>query len=100
MGSQFLSEQGGGEPVIFACRYTPPTVSDDQPAHVPRPSRSLGRLLLTIGVIVAVIGGGIWVWEEVLEDRLIPKRFGVVVPGSIYRSGQLSPTLILTTEPM
>lgn len=69
----------------------------DQADHAPKPRKSVGRLFLTIGVIVAVIGGGIWLWEDVLEDRLIPKRFGVVVPGSIYRSGQLSPTLIRKT---
>ena len=72
-------------------------MSDDQADHAPRPRKSIGRLLVTIGVIVAVIGGGIWVWEEVLEDRLIPKRFGVVVPGSVYRSGQLSPSLVRRT---
>ena len=72
-------------------------MSRDQADHAPRPRKSSGRLLLTIGVIVAVIGGGIWVWEEVLEDRLIAKRFGVVVPGSIYRSGQLSPAMVRKT---
>ncbi len=68
---------------------------DDQPSPASRPRKS--RLLLTIGLIVAVIGGAIWVWEEVLEDRLIAKRFGVVVPGSIYRSGQLSPAMVQKT---
>jgi protein-tyrosine phosphatase len=69
----------------------------DQKDDAPRPRKSIGRLLLTIGLIVLVIGGGIWLWEDVLEDRLIAKRFGVVVPGSIYRSGQLSPTMIQKT---
>ena len=72
-------------------------MSDDQEHHAAQPRKPVGRLLLTIGIIVAVIGGGIWVWEEVLEDRLIAKRFGVVVPGSIYRSGQLSPTMVRKT---
>ncbi|MEE8459704.1 MAG: dual specificity protein phosphatase family protein [Phycisphaerales bacterium] len=72
-------------------------MNPDPADDAPRPRKSIGRLFLTIGVIVAVIGGGIWLWEDVLEDRLIPKRFGVVVPGSIYRSGQLSPTLIRKT---
>ena len=72
-------------------------MSDVQAAPTPPPRRSNGRLLLTIGVIIAVIGGGVWVWEEVLEDRLIAKRFGVVVPGSIYRSGQLSPAMVRKT---
>ncbi len=59
--------------------------------------RSTARLLLKIAIIVAVIGSSIWVWEEVLEDRIIPKRWGVVVPGEVYRSGQLSPALVRKT---
>ena len=70
---------------------------DDPQDHASRPRKSTGRLLLTIGIIVAVIGGAVWVWEDVLEDRLIAKRFGVVVPGSIYRSGQLSPAMVQKT---
>jgi protein-tyrosine phosphatase len=31
---------------------------------------------------------------EVLKDRLVPRRFGVVVPGQIYRSGQISAPLV------
>lgn len=38
---------------------------------------------------VALIGGGIGVWDAV-KYRFIPKRFGVVVPGEVYRSGQMS----------
>ncbi len=49
--------------------------------------------LLVIG-LMAVVGAGIWVWEDVIEDRLIPKRFGVVEQGRIYRSGQLSAALV------
>ena len=30
------------------------------------------------------------VWNEVLKYRFIAKRFGVVVPGKVYRSGQIS----------
>lgn len=32
-----------------------------------------------------------------LEDRLVPKRWGVVEEGSIYRSGQLHPALVKST---
>ena len=39
--------------------------------------------------MLALIGGGIGVWESV-KYRFIPKRFGVVIPGEIYRSGQIS----------
>lgn len=72
-------------------------MSDEQPGNSGGKRRSTGRLLLTIGLIAAVIGGGIWVWDGVLKDRLIAKRFGVVVPGSVYRSGQLSPYMIRKT---
>ena len=53
--------------------------------------------MLKIAIIVAVIGSSIWVWEEVVEDRISPKRSGVVVPGEVYRSGQLSPALVRKT---
>ncbi len=36
-----------------------------------------------------LVGGGIGVWDAV-KYRFIPKRFGVVVPGEIFRSGQIS----------
>jgi len=38
---------------------------------------------------IAAIGAGIAAWDAV-KYRFIPKRFGVVVPGEIYRSGQIS----------
>lgn len=50
-----------------------------------------------IWIAALMIGGSIWLWEEVIEDRVIPKRFGVVQQGSIYRSGQLSAALVRKT---
>ena len=47
--------------------------------------------------VVAVVVVAAVVWKEVLEDRLIPKRWGVVEAGSIYRSGQLHPALVRST---
>jgi protein-tyrosine phosphatase len=41
-----------------------------------------------------VIGLAIWAWFGVIRYHVIAKRFGVVVPGHIYRSGQISATLI------
>jgi Dual specificity phosphatase, catalytic domain len=38
---------------------------------------------------VAAVGAGIGVWDAV-KYRFVPKRFGVVVPGEVYRSGQIS----------
>lgn len=54
------------------------------------------RLKSTIRVIIvaAVIAAGVWIWNDFLEDRIVPKRFGVVEDGSIFRSGQISPSLI------
>jgi protein tyrosine/serine phosphatase len=36
----------------------------------------------------------VWGWDTFLKDQLIPKRWGVVVPGAVYRSGQISERLI------
>ena len=43
---------------------------------------------------LAIVGTAIALWTLVLRDRLVPKRFGVVVPGKVYRSGQISRYLI------
>ena len=51
---------------------------------------------VVVGIVV-LIAGGIWLWEEQLEDRIIPKRWGAVIDGSLYRSGQLHPALIERT---
>ncbi len=45
-------------------------------------------------ILILLIGGAIWVWEEVLEYHIIPKRWGTVEAGHIYRSGRLSTTLV------
>lgn len=48
----------------------------------------------TIGLVVLVaVGGGVF-WHKVLEDYVVPKRFGTVEPGAIYRSGKISGPLI------
>ncbi len=52
---------------------------------------------MVVGVVLALVGGGVWVWEDVLEDRFVPKRWGVVEEGRIYRSGQLHPALVHKT---
>ncbi len=56
----------------------------------PKPTPTKRSPWLIIAVIAATVGGSIWLWEEVLEDRFVAKRFGVVEPDLIYRSGQLS----------
>ena len=55
------------------------------------------RIRWTIILAMAVLGSSIWVWDEVIKDRVIPKRWGVVEQGEIYRSGQLSSALVEKT---
>lgn len=46
---------------------------------------------------VILLAGGLLLWEQVLKNHFIPRRFGVVEQGSIYRSGQISSSLIKET---
>jgi protein tyrosine/serine phosphatase len=55
------------------------------------------RLIQRIVLAAVIIGGGIWLWHDVIQDRVIPKRWGCVEQGAIYRSGELSPALIERT---
>tara|TARA_R110002111_G_scaffold256979_2_gene324547 strand:- start:19937 stop:20611 length:675 start_codon:yes stop_codon:yes gene_type:complete len=64
------------------------------PPARPAKNRKLLKISITVCVIIAA---SVLVWEEFLEDRLVAKRWGVVEPGKIYRSGQVSSYLI---EPM
>jgi protein tyrosine phosphatase (PTP) superfamily phosphohydrolase (DUF442 family) len=52
------------------------------------------RRWLPVAGLTVLIAGGIWGWTSILKDRVIPKRFGVVEQGRIYRSGQLSAALV------
>jgi len=40
------------------------------------------------------VAAGLVAWHVVLKDRLIPKRWGVVEEGAIFRSGRLPPSLL------
>jgi protein tyrosine phosphatase (PTP) superfamily phosphohydrolase (DUF442 family) len=44
--------------------------------------------------VVLLAAGGALLWTKVLRDRWIPKRWGVVEAGLVYRSGQLSRHLV------
>lgn len=46
-----------------------------------------------LSAFVGLVAAGV-VWDKFFQDRLFPKRFGIVEPGSIYRSAQLHPALI------
>lgn len=62
------------------------------PAAAPKAKPSL--LIWKVAVLCVTIGLGYWVWDEFIEERVIPKRLGVVVPKQLYRSGQLHPALV------
>lgn len=51
-----------------------------------RASGGLGRLIV-IALVVTVAAVG---YRNLVHPNIFPKRFGVVVPGSIYRSGKLT----------
>src|SRR5210317_1205648 len=52
-------------------------------------------------LIVGIVAFSIWLYEEVIEEYVIPDMFptkwGCVEPNSIYRSGQLSDALVEKT---
>lgn len=75
------------------------TTSDQAPTgeRIPGGKRR-GRRVVVAAILGAVlVGGGVALWEGFLRDRFVPKRWGEVVPGKVYRSGQLSARLV---EPM
>ena len=59
------------------------------PAHSFRQSLVV-RGLCALGLLALLV----WGWNEILKPRLIAKRWGVVEPGQIYRSGQVSRHLL------
>jgi len=50
------------------------------------------RRVIVAGLLIAT-GLAIWAWFGIIRYHVIPKRFGVVEQGRIYRSGQLSAPL-------
>jgi protein-tyrosine phosphatase len=56
-----------------------------------------GHKWVFVAMPAIVIGLAIWAWFGIIRYHVIPKRFGVVVPGHIYRSGQISAPLIKKT---
>jgi protein-tyrosine phosphatase len=51
------------------------------------------RWVFAAGLAIT-IGLAIWAWFGIIRYNIIPKRFGVVEQGRIYRSGQISAPLI------
>lgn len=55
--------------------------------------RNIQRIILAL----VLVGASVWLWHDVVRDRVIPKRWGCVEQGAIYRSGQLSASLVEKT---
>ncbi len=67
----------------------------DLPVSSPR--RRMRKILLLIALVALVFGGFLIAWNNGLRDRFVPRKFGVVEPGVLYRSGQISPQMIRPT---
>jgi protein tyrosine/serine phosphatase len=52
--------------------------------------------LFFLAVLLSFVAGGLSWWSQHKYEYL-PKRWGVVVPGKIYRSGQLTPRMLRKT---
>jgi protein tyrosine/serine phosphatase len=45
-------------------------------------------------IAIVILALSFWAWEQLIKDHVIPKRFGVVEQGAIYRSGRMSSVLV------
>ncbi|MFG0241152.1 MAG: tyrosine-protein phosphatase [Phycisphaerales bacterium JB054] len=68
---------------------TGPNTDSAPAAETPAPDRAPGGLvrLIVIALVVTLAAVG---YRNLVHPNIFPKRFGVVVPGSIYRSGKLT----------
>lgn len=75
------------------------TITNDAPKlpNAPRQCRIDRRRAIAGLVLLGALGATIGLCADSLKYRFIAKRFGVVVPGLIYRSGQISPAMIEPT---
>lgn len=48
-------------------------------------------LRVVVGALLG-LGLAVWFWDAAIKYQVTPKNFGVVVPGEIYRSGELVPS--------
>jgi hypothetical protein len=52
---------------------------------------SLKHFLRNAAAVALVVAAAIWFWRYGVRDHVIPRNFGVVEAGQIYRSGRLTP---------
>ncbi len=57
----------------------------------PRGTFSLARFLRNALAVALIVTGGVLAYREWVRPNLIPKNFGVVTEGVLYRSGKLTP---------
>ncbi len=74
---------------------TKPEIKDNIPKQ--HTSKFISKKSLSVSLVILLLAGAIWLWEDVVKDRVIPRQFGVVKQGQIYRSGQISSSLIKKT---
>jgi tyrosine-protein phosphatase SIW14 len=59
--------------------------------------RMTKRMRKGLTAVLIIAGMSIYTWTSHLEDRIIPKRWGAVEEGVIYRSGELDAALVERT---
>jgi protein tyrosine/serine phosphatase len=69
-----------------------PRLAGSRTDRLPRRKRVWVAALAAL--VLAIAAAVILLWTLVLRDRFVPKRFGAVVAGKVYRSGQISKFLI------
>jgi protein tyrosine/serine phosphatase len=57
---------------------------------------SIYKRHLFIAIFILCLIGAVSAWEGLIKDNVIPKKFGIVESGTIYRSGRIAPRLIKT----
>jgi protein-tyrosine phosphatase len=67
------------------------------PPAVARTGRARWKRALAISIPVALAIAFTIIWNTGLQNQFFPMNFGVVEPGKIYRSGQISPQVLRRT---
>ncbi len=67
------------------------------PPATPRRRPSLARRLIRLLILAAVVYGGYSLWTGEVRNLFWPRNWGVVEPGKLYRSAQISRRIIRPT---